>query len=60
MFGEEDGLLRRPYSYTITCLSKDAEILCVKTSEFVGKVRPHEDTWQMLTEHCLSKKRTAN
>ena len=60
LLGAEDGMLGQAYKTTVTCLSKEAEVMFAKTNEFLPKVRAHEDTWEMLTNNCLTKKKTDN
>lgn len=49
MFGEDDVVLSRPYSSTITCRSNQGVIFCMKDQEFFRKIKVNDECWKIIT-----------
>jgi CRP-like cAMP-binding protein len=44
-FGEEDVMAQRDYSCSVRCISKVAEVFCMKHDEFLRKFKGNKDSW---------------
>ena len=55
MFGEEDAINDRQYTTSVTCISGNATVYCIKTEEFIQKFRQNESTWKLIEERIDDK-----
>lgn len=47
--GEDDVINDRPYKCTCKCI-KDADVFCMKSEEFVRRLKPNRESWRIITE----------
>ena len=45
----------RPYSVSVKCLSKTADVFCMKADEFLRKLKPNKESWKIILENVTKK-----
>jgi len=57
MFGEEDVVNNRKATTTISCISSEATLYCIKKEEFLDKMNSsaNDKTWTMIVKYVFDK-----
>ena len=48
VFGEDDIVLKRPYSNTLRCLERDSEAYIMPKDDFIRLFRGNENAWKIM------------
>ena len=56
-FGEEDVMAERNYTSSVRCISKTAEVFCMKFDEFMRKFKGNKESWKIFQENAMEKER---
>ena len=57
MFGEEDVLVERPYTTSVTCMSNTGSCYAMKSSEFFRKLKGNEESWKAIKRYSKTKEK---
>eukprot|EP00347_Sterkiella_histriomuscorum_P024025 403332565 len=57
LLGEEDIIAQRNYSTTVTCKSNVGEVYCIKSQEFVKKIKVNPESWKIVILMSMAKEK---
>ena len=59
-FGEEDVMVERNYTCSVKCISKFADVFCMKYDEFLRKFKGNKESWKVFAENAKEKEDKLN
>lgn len=57
MLGEEDAIQGKVYSTSASCKSNEGEVFCIKTDEFLKKIKANDESWKIILLMTMAKEK---
>ena len=55
MMGDDDAAFGSKYTKTVCCKSFGGEVLAMNLSDFLVRVKLHDETWKFITNQAIHK-----